>query len=373
MDKVKFGVIGVKGVGRSHIKSIISSEKADLVAVADINESVGREVASNYGVKWYKDYEEMLRLEEIDAVSICTPHFLHYPMAMKAFEYEKHVLVEKPMALSVGEADEMIREAKRRRLKLGVVYQMRANPVSMEIKRIIESGRIGEIFRACVEACELRTQAYYDRDTWRGKWATEGGGALINQMIHNIDLMCWLVGRPVKVIGHIETLYHNIEVEDLASATIIFENGAQGIFQASTIDLIGTARFEICGDKGKILVEKKAKMALFDKSIRDYIASGENWITKTSLQWFDIEPKTELKKEHQPIIEDFAEAIISGREPLVTGEDGRISLEIVNAIILSSFEERAVSLPISREAYDALLKRLSKKETYRSTPKSAKT
>jgi len=363
MDKVKFGVIGVKGIGRSHIESIISSEKADLIAIADINESVGREVASNYGVKWYKDYEEMLKLEGIDAVSICTPHFLHYPMTMKAFEYEKHVLVEKPMALSVSEADEMINEAKKKGLKLGVVYQKRINPVNMEIKRIIESGGIGEILRACIEACAIRTQAYYDRDAWRGKWATEGGGVLINQMIHNIDLMCWFIGRPVKVMGHIGTLCHNIEVEDLASATIIFENGAQGIFQASTLDLIGTVRFEICGDKGKILAEKEAKMVLFDKSIRDYIASDGIWLTKTNFQWFDIKPKTELKKNHQSIIEDFAEAIISDREPLVTGEDGRVSLEIVNAIILSSFEGRAVSLPISREAYDALLKRLSKKET----------
>jgi len=130
MKRVRFGVIGVKGIGRIHIDSIVSSENAELFAVADINEELGKTTASKYGVEWYRNYEKMLEVGELDAVTICTPHFLHHRMALKAFEYNKHVLVEKPMAISVSQADEMIRESRKKGLKLGVVFQKRTEPIS---------------------------------------------------------------------------------------------------------------------------------------------------------------------------------------------------------------------------------------------------
>jgi len=262
------------------------------------------------------------------------------------------------MAISVSEADEMIRKSRKKGLKLAVVFQVRTKPVNWEIKRIIDSGKIGKIYRASLEACYFRTQAYYDRDAWRGKWATEGGGVLINQAIHDIDTLQWLVGRPVKIQGQISTVYHNIEVEDLASATILFENGAQAIFQASTIDPIRTRRLEICGDKGKIELNGEARKAVLKSTVKKYIASEKAWDRNQEFQWMEIKPETEILSGHRAIIEDFARAILSDREPLVNGEEGRIALEIVNAIILSSYEGRAVSLPIDREAYDSLMKRL---------------
>jgi predicted dehydrogenase len=189
MEKVKFGVIGVKGIGKTHMDSIVSSKNAKLTAVADINEAEGRTAALKYGVEWYRDYEKMLEQKNLDAVSICTPHFLHCPMALKALEYGKNVLVEKPMAITVREADGMVEKARKTGLKLGVVFQYRTFPIYREIKRLIDSDEIGKIYRACMEACVLRTQTYYESDSWRGKWKTEGGGALINQTIHNIDLL----------------------------------------------------------------------------------------------------------------------------------------------------------------------------------------
>lgn len=167
MEKVKIGVVGVKGIGRVHIDSIVSSENAELLAVADINENVGKITASNYKVEWYRNYEEMLECEDLDAVTICTPHFLHYQMALKALTYNKHVLVEKPMAISVSEADEMIHKSRKKGLKLGVVFQERTKPINREIKRLIDSGEIGKIYRACMEACYFRTQAYYAKDADR--------------------------------------------------------------------------------------------------------------------------------------------------------------------------------------------------------------
>lgn len=358
MRKIRFGVIGLKGVGQTHIDGIVKSESAELAAVADINEEVGRAASSKYGVEWYRNYEDMLEMKDLDAVSICTPHFLHFPMAIKALKYGKHVLVEKPMAITVKEADQMIEEARKRGLKLGVVYQMRTNPAYRRLREMISSGIIGRVYRVCMEACVFRSQAYYKSDAWRGKWLTEGGGALINQTIHYIDALQWFVGRPAEVYGRIETLYHNIEVEDIASAIIKFENGAHGIIQVSTIDPINILRFEICGERGKIVSEGggEIKYAILEKTVEEYVTSGEAWI-KPAYQWNKIDVEGEaFGSGHRRVIEDFARAIIEDREPLVPGEDGRISLEIVNAIILSSFEGRPIKIPIDREVYERLIK-----------------
>ena len=360
MKKVKMGVIGVKGIGRTHAEAIASSEKTELRAVTDINEKAGKTVASNYGVEWYRNYEEMLELRDLDAVSICTPHFLHCQMALKSLDYGKHVLVEKPMAISVSEADEMIQKSREKGLKLAVVFNSRMRPINREIKRIIDAGEIGEVYRAHLETCIFRTQAYYNRDAWRGRWATEGGGVLINQSIHDIDLFQWFLGRPVKVLGQIDTIYHDIEVEDLASAVILFENGAQGIFQASTIDPITVRRIEICGEKGKIQLNESLKKAILGKTVKDLISAESVWNVGQKYQWFDVKVEEEERNSHQAIIEDFAEAILFDRKPLVSGEEGRVAIEIVNAIILSSFEGRAISLPMDRRAYDNLLNRLKK-------------
>ena len=359
MEKVRFGVIGVKGIGRTHIKGIASTEEAELLAVADIDEE-GRSAASEHGVEWYRDYEDMLKLEELDAVTVCTPHFLHHPMTMKALDSGKHVLVEKPMALTVREADEMIEKARSRGLKLGVVFQYRTFPINREIKRLIEIGALGPIYRVCMEACAFRTQLYYDRDAWRGKWATEGGGCLINQTIHDLDLLQWFAGKPTRLQGQISTMYHNIEVEDIASATILFENGAHGILQLGIVDPISTTRLEICGEKGKIICEDgKAKRAILGKPVREYAAVPEVWQRQPEIQWVDVEPHVEARRGHGAVVKDFAQAILEDREPFVNGEEGRASLEIVNAIILSSFEGRAVSFPIDRDAYDGLMRKLS--------------
>jgi len=360
MKKVKFGVIGLKGIGQTHLNAIVSAGEAELLAVADINEEVGTSVASKYGVEWYKDYEKMLERKDLDVVTICTPHFLHAPMAIEALEYGKHVLVEKPMAVTVSEADGMITKAGRQGLKLGVVFQLRTSPLYREIKRLIETGELGHVYRVCMEACVFRTQTYYDADAWRGKWATEGGGVLINQVIHYLDLLQWLVGQPAELQGRIGTLLHDIEVEDIASATIQFENGAHGVIQVSTVDLPEKVRYEICADKGKIITEDdEAKRAVLDKSIQEYMSQSKP-SPRPEIQW------NEMKEERKPlghtvVIKDFTEAILENREPLVTGEDGRTALEIVNAIILSSFEKKNVSFPVDRQAYDRLMGRLAKR------------
>jgi len=360
LSKVGFGVIGLKGVGRTHINAIMNVNEAELVAVADIKEEIGREVSSRFNVEWHRDYEEMLKREDIDAVTICTPHYLHHPMAMKALEYGKNVLVEKPMAIRVSEADEMVMSARRRDLKLGVVFQYRFIPVYREVKRMIEGGELGDIYRVCMEICTFRSQPYYDRDPWRGKWATEGGGVLINQAIHHLDLLQWLVGKPSKLQAWVDTVLHNIEVEDMVNSMVLFENGAYGVIQASSIDLPSKMRLEISGDRGKLIIDgNDVRRMTLERTVREYITKGEIW-TRPSFKWVEVEGDRR-GPGHTAVIEDFAKAILEDREPMVPGEDGRVSLEIVNAMILSSFEGRAVKFPIDREAYDRLMDRLSSK------------
>jgi len=362
LKKVNFGVIGLKGIGQIHINAIKEVEEASLVAVADIDEAVGRAVASRYGVEWYGDYEKMLEDGDVDAVTICTPHFLHASMALKAIEYGKHVLVEKPMAISVVEADGMVNEARRRDVKLGVVYQYRLHPVYRKIKDVIENDEIGSILRVCMEACVFRTQAYYNRDAWRGKWATEGGGAMINQTIHYFDLLQWFVGKPSKLYGWVNTVLHEIEVEDIASSVILFENRAHGIVQVSTIDAVPTERFELFGERGKLIKDDGLKLGLLEKTVEEYIREGVVW-GKPAFHWYDVDVGEGKGEGHTGIIRDFAEAILEDRDPAVPGEEGETSLEIVNAIILSSFEEKPVKFPIDRTRYENLLKKLGWKGT----------
>jgi len=359
--KVGFGVIGVKGIGKNHVNSILSAEGAELVAVADINEQEGRSTASSCGVEWYRDYEKMLELKELDAVTICTPHFLHYPMVMRALESGKHVLVEKPMAVTVREADDMIERAGSKGLKIGVVFQYRTDPVNRQIKTMIETGELGRIYRVCMEACYFRTQSYYNSDAWRGRWATEGGGVLINQAVHDLDLLQWFVGKPARLQGHVSTLYHSVEVEDIASAAILFENGAHGVLQASTVDAVETVRFEICGERGKIVKEGgRTSCARLGKPIKEYVAEKKVWGVQPETEWTELKPEKEVEAGHGAAIKDFVQAILEDRDPLVNGEDGRASLEIANAIVLSSFDGGAVSFPLDRDAYDRLMRKLRK-------------
>ncbi|HIE14047.1 TPA: Gfo/Idh/MocA family oxidoreductase [Candidatus Bathyarchaeota archaeon] len=359
MKRVKFGVIGLKGVGRSHLRSIKALDLAELSAVADINERIGKEVSSEYNVEWFKDYVEMLEKADIDAVCICTPHFLHYPMACMSLQFEKHVLVEKPMSITVSEADEMINVALRKNLKIGVVFQNRLNPVAIKVKEIIERN-LKKIYRVSMEACFFRSQAYYNSDPWRGKWATEGGGVLINQGIHHLDLLQWLVGKPVKLQGQIGTLIHKIEVEDVASATILFEGGSHGVIQLSTIDAPSTVRLEVMGDGGKVIFEgNKITYWALEAPVKNCIQEAEAWgRPKVECREIVVEEKG---PGHAGIIEDFAKAILEDRDPLVPGKEGRVSVEIANAIIFSSFTEKTINFPIDRKAYDDLLRKLREK------------
>jgi len=345
-EKVRFGMIGTS-VGANFCANglaLIANEGvAELVAVTSQREERAKEFASKWGVKyWYTDYKKMLKEAPIDAVIINTPHYQHYPMALEALENDKHVLVDKPIAISLKEADEMIKKARERNLKLGVILQSRFDPTIRKVKDSVESGVFGRLIfgEAIVEW--FRTQEYYDESSWRGRWATEGGGALINQAIHTIDLLVWIMGQPEYLWAQMGTFTHKIEVEDLAAAIIRFKNGAIGVVQGSTAIYPGLpTRLEIHGTRGTAIIEGEV--------LRRWSIIGEEEIvlegTKEGLKTW-ARPELAPATNHASLIRDFAKAIIENREPTVNGVEGRKVLEVIMAIYESARSNNVVKFPL---------------------------
>jgi len=358
MDKVRVGVVGVGGMGLNHVKALKEIVQAELVAVADINAETAAKVGKEYDATPYDDHKKMIAEAGVDAVCVATPHPLHPVVANDAMDAGKHVFTEKPIASTVRQADSMIECAKSNGVILAVMYQQRTSAVNQEVKRMISDGEIGEIYRASLIAAGVRTQAYYDSGEWRGTWKLEGGGVLLNQSPHDIDRFQWFVGMPKRVTGLIKTAMHKIEVEDFATAILEYPNGAVATVQVNTIDIPSVSRYEICGTKARVLIEGgKARLAVPEQPLDQFISTCEEAWGSMKSEWKDIEvPKK--PSGHVEMIRDFVMAVIENRPPLVDGEEGRNSLEIANAVILSSVRGKTVELPLDRAEYDAVLEEL---------------
>jgi len=345
-DCVKFGIIGT-GVGANFCAKGLSMIKdlgvAKLVAVTSRREERAKEFASKWNLNyWYTNHEEMLERAPIDAVIVSTPHYLHYPMTIDAIKADKHVLVDKPMAISLKEADEMINEAKKKSVKLGVNLQSRFDPTFRKVKDAVNEGRFGRLILGEATVKWFRTQEYYDSSSWRGKWATEGGGALINQAIHTLDLLLWIMGPPKFLWGQIDTVAHKIEVEDIAVAAIRFENGALGIIQGSTATYPGLpTRLEIHGTKGTAIIEGEI--------LKRWSVLGEEEVVmekaKEGLKSW-ARPELVPATNHAALIRDFAEAVLNDREPFVNGIEGRRSIELIMAIYESGRSNNIIEFPL---------------------------
>ncbi len=254
MKKVRIGIVGVGGMGQGHAESIINKVKeAALVAVCDIDEKIARQVGEKYNVKWFTDYKELVDSGIADAVIVATPHYFHPEISIYAMEKGLHALSEKPIAVTVSQADQMVRAASKTGKVFSVMYQMRSNGTFIAAKKLIESGKLGEIKRTLLVNPWYRSQAYYDSGSWRATWKGEGGGVLINQAPHMIDIFTWLAGLPKRFEAKARTKLHNIEVEDEACALLEYENGAWGYYYTTTNEVPCVPYLEIAGDKGKII------------------------------------------------------------------------------------------------------------------------
>lgn len=361
MERVRLGVIGLGGMGQEHIKSIKVIPEAQLSAVSDIDAEVTKETSEKHNVPGFTNYEELLESKLVDAVLVVTPHYFHPEIGIAAMKRGIHCLSEKPIAASVSAADKFVQEAQRSGVVFAVMHQERALPQMRLARKIIESGRLGQIRRTCMIEPHYRSQAYYDSATWRATWKGEGGGVLINQAPHGIDLFLLLGGMPSRVTAKVRTRLHKIEVEDEAAALLEYPNGAWGYYYTTTNEAPYPALFmEFFGDKGKMVYQNDSlKLYSLKVSIPEFtFSTKEMWASPEA-----IEEKLELPQcevEHKEIIRNFSHSILFGEELIAPGEEGIWSVEFINALILSGKKDKPVDIPIDREEYEELLSELKK-------------
>lgn len=335
---MNFAIIGCGFIAKKHAKAIEAINGAKLIAVSDKVPSAMQPYVEEYGADAYEDLDEMLSRKDIDVVCVCTPTGLHASIAIKAANAKKHIILEKPIAMTLEETDEIIDVCKKNKVKLAIVHPNRFRPVVMELRKILDSNMLGKISHANAIVNWNRNQEYYDQSYWRGTKAFDGG-ALMNQAIHNLDLLLWFMGEPVEVFSMEATRIRNIEAEDVSVGLVKFNSGALGVVQASTS--VYKQNFEesitIFGEKGTVKIG--GKNAIFFDHL-EVEGMSEEEINAL---------KEEIKKDpfgvpgHQRIIEDLIEAIKEDREPAVSGEEGRKSLELV----LSFYESAKTNQPIN--------------------------
>ena len=353
-------VVGSAGViGHIHVDEIVELESTVLAGVQDVNQVGARGQAEELGVKYYETLDDLLGDPGVDAISIATPHPLHHEDALKAFEAGKHVLSEKPIAESPSKADEMVEAAREAGLTLGVVFQQRFRPEVVRMHQMLQEGAVGRIYRTSLVVHNYRSQGYYDSAAWRGTWAGEGGGVLMNQAPHFLDMFQWLCGMPATVQGTVANLMHDIEVEDSATAVLEYADGARGTIHCDTVQTPSIQLVEVWGDKGALLLrDNKLTYQHFETPLREFSdadKAGSSKGPEARMEAIKVEDRPAV---HGDAVDDFARALMEGRDPSGPGAEGVRSLELAAAIILSGCRRERGDLPVDRQAYDDLLSEL---------------
>ncbi|WP_077619403.1 Gfo/Idh/MocA family protein [Bacillus sinesaloumensis] len=380
MSLIKVGVIGIGNMGRSHARQLAEGKVlgATLWAVCDsFQEQL--DLVKNYSnsdVQTFLDEDEFLETSGVDAVLISTPHYDHPKIAMKAFAKGLHVLVEKPAGVFTKDVAEMNRVAKESGNVFSIMYNQRTNPIYQKLRDLIQSGELGEIKRTnWIITDWYRSQSYYDSSEWRATWEGEGGGVLLNQAPHQVDLWQWTTGlMPKKVHAFCHNgKYHDIEVEDDLTAYVEYENGATGVFITSTGESPGTNRFEIVGDRGKMVVENhKLTFYRLTQSEREFNATYQGGFGQPECWPIEI-PIKGVRTDHVGIMQNWIDAITKGTPLLAPGEDGIKGLEISNAIYLSAWLNEPVTLPLDADLYYEKLQEKINQSTYKKSNISNKT
>jgi UDP-N-acetyl-2-amino-2-deoxyglucuronate dehydrogenase len=321
-------VIGCGRIFSTHADALKKSSYTKLKAVVDTNEARANEMAEKYGCERYTNYRDALKREDIDVVHICTPHYLHLPMSIDAMNSGKHVLLEKPMAISVKDAQKIIETAKTTGKSIGVCFQNRYNPTSVWIKQFLDSGRAGRVISCRVFLTWSRNEDYYNSEQWRGTWNMEGGGVLINQAIHSVDLMQWFIGEVDWLKASMDTrfLKDTIEVEDTIDISIRFKNGARGLFYTSNCYTMNSPIF-------LELHCENAVIRLHDDILVTYSDGKEEFIQNPDKS---LGSKAYWGLSHEKLIKDYYNCLITGKSFGIDGEQAIKAQRIVNAAYESS-------------------------------------
>lgn len=335
MEILKVGIIGSGMIAEYHQQAIAANEGLELVAMAHYNPDKYRTIAEKYGVPCLS-YEAMLDNPDIDIICICTPSGQHAEQTIAAANAGKHVIVEKPMALSLEKADAMIAACKNAGVQLGVALQRRAEPLFQKVKTAIDAGDLGELTLGLVSMPYVRNDAYYNQAEWRGTWALDGGGVLMNQGIHLVDLLLWFMGDPIHVDASAKTLHRSVEVEDTLASTLEFSNGSLATITATTTAAPGFGhRIEIYGTNGGIQItgEKVSAWTLADPSSAKVTPIKANQNTEAGSGG---DPRGIKATGHINIFADFLQAIKENRNPTIDGHEGRRSLKTILDIYKSA-------------------------------------
>ncbi len=392
MSKLRFGVIGINGIGKYHIRRVMEDERVELAALVDVNEESLRAVASELNVSGFLDYRDLLDADAVDAVSIATPHHLHAEIGLACLKAGVHIYLEKPFANRLSEVDAMLAEAAFRKLKICVGHQYRLHQSPQTMKYIIDSGELGRVMQVLWTWAEFRPESYYERDAWRRNWHTAGGGLLMNQASHDLDLICWMFGRPAAVSAEVMTQLHDMALDDAFSASIVFEDGALATLQMSINRPRAFSIRHVAGDRG-ILVMPDVRSLTGDE--RDLIRVGlyEDRLTtlnvklpgphmQPGIEWRTISDsghrrlhekllrparlwrklgvlKQQKKTTGLPILlRSFVDAVLTDGEPLVSGTSARAAVELINGILLSAVRKKPVQFPVDAAEYDELFEEL---------------
>ena len=364
MEQVRFGIVGFGAMGLEHAQIMLKKvPEVRLAAVATRHEkniAALRGLPGGGQVRVFDTPQEMYASGEIDAVLIASPHRAHVAQAKEAFAAGMHVLLEKPTGVFTREVRELNAAADASGRTFGAMFNQRTNPVYRKIKEIVDSGEMGEIRRASMIVTDwFRAQSYFDSGTWRATWKGEGGGVLLNQAMHSLDLWQWIAGMPVKLrafcgLGR----WHDIEVEDDVTAYVEYANGATGLFMACTGEAPGTNRFELSMDGGQLLLENdRLTIRRTEMPVSRFIREYPGGYGKPQITQEDITP-TQDYAMHAGVTRAFARHILYGEPMIADGREGLNALELANAMLLSSAEERTLELPFDAAAdarYEALL------------------
>jgi UDP-N-acetyl-2-amino-2-deoxyglucuronate dehydrogenase len=349
---VGFGIVGCGMISRFHAKAIADIRGAKVTACYSQTPSSAEKFAQEVGCRAYTDLDIMLDSPDVDVIAICTPSGAHMEACVAAAKVGKHVVVEKPLDVTLKRCDAMINACERAGVVLSTIFPSRFHQSSQLLKQAVDKGRFGRMTMGGAHVKWFRTQQYYDSGAWRGTWKLDGGGALMNQAIHSVDLLLWLMGPVVEVTAHTAMLAHErIEVEDTAVATLKFASGALGVIEASTAAYPGELkRIELHGSHGSAgLREEDIVRWEFAKKTKSDEALLERMAGRTHTGGGAADPKAIGHHGHTLLFKDVLDAIRTGRKPLIDGHEGRRSVEVILAIYKAAETGKTVQLPLASD------------------------
>jgi len=358
MEKVRLGIIGLGSMGSAHAASVLEGRAGRLVLTAVCDHHPER-MARLAGVRAFPDTASLIASGSVDAVLVATPHYDHTAAGIAALAAGLHVLVEKPISVHAADAARLIAAHRNPRQVFAAMFNQRTDPFYQAIRRLVRKGELGEVRRVDWTITDwFRTEAYYRSGSWRATWAGEGGGVLLNQCPHNLDLLQWICGQPQRVRAFCRFgRYHDIEVEDDVTAVLEFAGGATGVFITSTGEAPGTNRLEIAGERGRLVYEgdrirffrNAAPMSEFSRGAADGFARPAMAEVPVAAAGHG--------GQHNEILANFADAIIDGAPLTAPAAEGAASVELANAMLLSTWLDRVIELPLDAAEYERQLLR----------------